>query len=62
MALIENEVNDWLDKIGMPRPHDVCPTPAEVCSQIGIPTPAEMVRRVMGDVKGKVGSLKGRLF
>jgi hypothetical protein len=62
MAMIKAEIDAATDALGLPHIDDIVMPPASVVREVGLPTPGELVRRVVGDVKGKVHGLKGRLF
>ena len=62
MSMIKQEFDAVTDRLGLPRIDDIIPSPAELVREVGAPTPGEVARRVVGDVKGKIHGIKGRMF
>ena len=62
MAQLEQEINALFDKAGLPHPMDVIPPPGDLLRELGLPTPANLVNRVVGDVKSKAMHVKGKVF
>jgi hypothetical protein len=61
MAMIDTEINALADKLALPHPEDLAITPAQVFQKLNLPTPGEIVRRVRGDVMGKIDHVKGKI-
>lgn len=47
-------IDDTLHDVGLPGLKDVLPSPKEVASMIGIPTPGDIASRLKADVKRRV--------